>query len=88
MTDTEEKAIAFLKAVQEQYPDSPDDVLKHIAILRLIEQTKPKPDPLVEVLKESDIEFEPDWDFAPQAKAIRVALEARGLKIMEVKNDD
>jgi hypothetical protein len=48
---------------------------------------KPKPDPLVEVLQESDQEFDPEWDYAPQAKAIRAALEARGLEIRS-KNDD
>jgi hypothetical protein len=53
----------------------------------------PKPDPLVEVLQESDQEFDPEWGFspkwyyAPQAKAIRAALEARGLEIRS-KNDD
>jgi len=55
--------------------------------------TKPTPDPLVEVLQESDQEFDPEWGFspkwyyAPQAKAIRAALEARGLEIRS-KNDD
>ena len=47
----------------------------------------PKPDPLVEVLQESDVEFDPEWDYAPQAIAIRAALEARGLEIRS-KNDD
>jgi hypothetical protein len=47
----------------------------------------PKPDPLVEVLKESDEEFAPEWDYAPQAKAIRAALEARGLEIRS-KSDE
>jgi hypothetical protein len=48
---------------------------------------KPKPDPLVEVLQESDQEFDPEWDYAPQAIAIRAALEARGLEIRS-KSDD
>jgi hypothetical protein len=47
----------------------------------------PKPDPLVEVLKESDEEFALEWDYAPQAKAIRAALEARGLEIRS-KSDE
>jgi hypothetical protein len=47
----------------------------------------PTPDPLVEALAESDIEFGPDWGWQEQAKALRAALEARGLKIVE-KNDD
>jgi hypothetical protein len=48
---------------------------------------KPMPDPLVEVLQESDQEFDSEWDYEPQAKAIRAALEARGLEIRS-KNDD
>lgn len=47
----------------------------------------PKPDPLVEAIAESDDNFDPDWDYAPYADALRAALEARGLEIRE-KNDD
>jgi hypothetical protein len=79
MTDIEEKAQAFLKAVREENPHLSDDVLKHIAILRLIEQTKHKPDPLVEVLKDFG-------GFMPDADDFRAALEARGLEIREKAN--
>jgi hypothetical protein len=44
---------------------------------------KPKPDPLVEIMEGLDGEWTPD----EYAKAIRAALEARGLEIRE-KNDD
>jgi hypothetical protein len=43
----------------------------------------PKPDPLVEALAESDREFGPDWGWEEQAKALRAALDARGLEIKE-----
>ena len=52
------------------------------ALLRLIIPA-PKPDPLVEALVESDREFGPDWGWEEQAKALRAALEARGLEIKE-----
>jgi hypothetical protein len=42
-----------------------------------------KPDPLVEALAESGREFGPDWGWEEQAKALRAALEARGLEIRE-----
>jgi hypothetical protein len=42
-----------------------------------------KPDPLVEALAESGREFGPDWGWGEQAKALRAALEARGLEIKE-----
>jgi hypothetical protein len=43
----------------------------------------PKPDPLVEVLVESHIEFGPDWGWEEQAEALRAALESRGWEIRE-----
>jgi hypothetical protein len=43
----------------------------------------PKPDPLVEVLVESHIEFGPDWGWEEQAEALRAALDARGFEIKE-----
>jgi hypothetical protein len=42
-----------------------------------------KPDPLVEALAESGREFGPDWGWGEQAKALRAALDARGLEIKE-----
>jgi len=45
---------------------------------------KPKPDPLVAALEGVTFDHYPPND----AKTIRAALEARGLKIVEVKNDD
>jgi hypothetical protein len=43
----------------------------------------PKFDPLVGAMAESDREFGPDWGWEEQAKALRAALEARGLEIKE-----
>ena len=43
----------------------------------------PKPDPLVEVLVESHIEFGPNWGWEEQAEALRAALESRGWEIRE-----
>jgi hypothetical protein len=40
-------------------------------------------DALVGALAESDREFGPDWGWEEQAKALRAALEARGLEIKE-----
>ena len=42
-----------------------------------------KPDPLVEVLMETELEFGPNWGWETQAKAILAALDARGLEIKE-----
>jgi hypothetical protein len=52
------------------------------ALLRFIIPA-PKPDPLVEVLVESHIEFGPDWGWEEQAEALRAALESRGWEIRE-----
>ena len=83
-------AIEQHEAFRQEVSDKCQKIVDHYictpevaAILRSLVIPAPKPDPLVEVMEKLG------WYNAPSdADDLRAAMESRGLKIVEVKNND